>query len=322
MNSRGIGVFTGVVLVLGFLVLLGVVTSNLFLFEGVQFARQIPQPDTAEPPPPVDPCDDNYCTVEDLENCPSDGDCNCNDGVCAIQELGTCEGGDCCGDGECSGSFELNTCPNGGDCGCHVDGECTEGDFMENNENCPEDCYCGNGECESDENSYDNYCAEDCCGNGDCFALDHDGGFGDLLLCEEDCGKCTGCVGACSCQNEGQGEYENCVNYCFGVLASCDDCDDSKTPEQAFWCCMGNSPACVPSAPDYGQCILGCIECSGHDFYVPGVNDYYACNPNGEGGYAGCIECCDSGLDECLADPDELFCAIGYELCLVQTCVV
>ncbi|NLZ74310.1 hypothetical protein GX917_00130 [Candidatus Falkowbacteria bacterium] len=80
------------------------------------------------------------------------------------------EGGGYCGDGYCqrkiNGKMMENKCNCPVDCvgSCCGDGVCDEG--IENNQNCPADCHCGDGVCNYGENY--TTCPADClCGNGE-----------------------------------------------------------------------------------------------------------------------------------------------------------
>ncbi len=137
---------------------------------------------------PCEACADG----EVLDECTTDDDCItlygdsylCDLGTCSLPSSGACEtdvdcdSGEVCLDGSCVTSE------------CNYDGNCEYGSWDENSYNCPSDCYCGDGVCDSYESESD--CSSDCGSgevddddSGDDFVFDEpepEGGSGIIII--------------------------------------------------------------------------------------------------------------------------------------------
>jgi hypothetical protein len=155
----------------------------------------------------TDPYCNNTETVACIPNqvwttcsCPTPTPGYCGDGTCNYGQETLCEGAG--GYPDCPNDQGLEVCPN--DCSVCGDGYCT-GPEVDNQQNCPQDCTCGNGVCDPGEGG--STCPADCptptptpspspvCGDGFCNAGE------DAASCPCDCvgssgdGVCNQCAG-------------------------------------------------------------------------------------------------------------------------------
>jgi len=154
-------------------------------------------------------CDD--VAGEDCNNCPND--CIACEDLCSNgqQDTASAEEGVDCG-GYCSPCGE-NVCNNDGNCEYDLTEKYTDYTQNEDSQNCPNDCYCGDGICDDYEKETGE-CTQDCgvsaesvCGDGIC-------GSGEDVSCPDDC------IGDYVCNNDGICDLE------LGEGCDCSDCEE------------------------------------------------------------------------------------------------
>jgi hypothetical protein len=107
------------------------------------------------------PCD--ACAAGTTDECSTDSDCESLYGSDYYCSLGYCyessSDGTCTSDDDCEYGYRCLS----DQCiahDCNQDSKCDYGQYDENSYNCPEDCYCGDGTCDSYES--ESSCSEDC----------------------------------------------------------------------------------------------------------------------------------------------------------------
>ena len=271
-------------------------------------------------------CGDGYCEgagpyIEDCFSCPQD---------CSISQSFDCH----CGDGVCQ-SFYGEDCVNCGDCdaddGCPTcgDGLCTTIDpYNENPEDCPQDCFCGDGLCDPDFEDCDT-CLEDCI-NPDCFPICGDGYCSEIsegcLECPQDCLDvlCPSCGdGVCDAWPE-LDYYENCTNCPEDCTLEDDGC--GTCPPGSIKDCDGSGECFSDTWVGDGYCD-GTSQENGADFCCYALDggdctvELGQCPTCGDGVCEELYEDCDSCLEDC-ADPDCLpICGDGYCSVISETCL-